>query len=127
MELFLNLRKKINELWCLHNERNNKVLSISKSKELKPSGIRRFFDFAAGMEGVISLGVGEPDFVTSWDVREAAIHSLEQGYTSYTANAGLLELRQEISNYMSTQFKVNMSQNRKLLLLLVQVKQLTLP
>ena len=47
------------------------------------------------MEGVISLGVGEPDFVTSWDVREAAINSLEQGYTSYTANAGLLELRKK--------------------------------
>lgn len=68
--------------------------------QLKPSGIRKFFDLAAGMEGVISLGVGEPDFVTSWNVREAAILSLEQGYTSYTANAGLLELRREISCYM---------------------------
>jgi aminotransferase len=76
-----------------------------KVEELKPSGIRRFFDLAAGMEGVISLGVGEPDFVTSWGVREAAISSLEQGYTSYTANAGLMELRQEISAYMSQQFK----------------------
>jgi aminotransferase len=76
-----------------------------KVEELKPSGIRRFFDLAAGMEGVISLGVGEPDFVTSWGVREAAINSLEQGYTSYTANAGLMELRQEISAYMSQQFK----------------------
>ena len=78
-----------------------------KAKRLKPSGIRRFFDLAAGKEGVISLGVGEPDFVTSWNVREAAIHSLEQGYTSYTANAGLLELREEISHYMSTHFSVN--------------------
>lgn len=68
--------------------------------QLKPSGIRKFFDLAAGMEGVISLGVGEPDFVTSWNVREAAILSLEQGYTSYTANAGLLELRREIGYYM---------------------------
>lgn len=65
----------------------------SSVKNLKPSGIRRFFDLAANMEGVISLG-GEPDFVTSWTVREAAILSLEQGYTSYTANAGLLELRE---------------------------------
>ncbi len=63
---------------------------ISKmATELKPSGIRRFFDLAAGMEGVISLGVGEPDFVTPWHIREAAINSLEQGFTSYTPNAGI--------------------------------------
>ncbi|KPC98041.1 putative N-acetyl-LL-diaminopimelate aminotransferase [Geobacillus sp. BCO2] len=55
---------------------------------LKPSGIRRFFDLASTMDGVISLGVGEPDFVTSWSIREASILSLEQGYTSYTPNAG---------------------------------------
>lgn len=75
-------------------------------EDLKPSGIRKFFDLAAGMEGVISLGVGEPDFVTSWSAREAAILSLEQGYTSYTANAGLLELRNEVSSYMKKQFHV---------------------
>ena len=108
--LFSKNRKiKINELWCYHNERNQKNVFIQNRKELKPSGIRRFFDLAAGMEGVVSLGVGEPDFVTSWAVREAAINSLEQGYTSYTANAGLLELRQEISNYMNKQFKVDYS------------------
>jgi len=77
--------------------------------DLKPSGIRRFFDLAAGMEGVISLGVGEPDFVTPWHIREAAITSLEQGYTSYTPNAGLLELREEIAHYMRTQFQVEYS------------------
>lgn len=75
-------------------------------EQLKPSGIRRFFDLAAGMEGVISLGVGEPDFVTSWSVREAAILSLEQGFTSYTANAGLIELRQEIARYLRKQFNI---------------------
>ncbi|MCM3651629.1 aminotransferase [Metabacillus litoralis] len=69
-------------------------------KDLKPSGIRKFFDLAAGMEGVISLGVGEPDFVTPWNIREASILSLEQGYTSYTANAGLIELRNVISGYL---------------------------
>ncbi|PLS15699.1 aromatic amino acid aminotransferase [Bacillus sp. M6-12] len=80
---------------------------ISKTvSELKPSGIRRFFDLAANMEGVISLGVGEPDFITSWAVREAAILSLEQGHTSYTANAGLLELRKEIAGYMQKSFQV---------------------
>ncbi|MCG3083097.1 aminotransferase [Anoxybacillus sp. LAT_35] len=73
---------------------------------LKPSGIRRFFDLAASMEGVISLGVGEPDFITPWSVREACILSLEQGYTSYTANAGLWELRKEISDYLARRFEV---------------------
>lgn len=75
-------------------------------QELKPSGIRRFFDLAANIEGVVSLGVGEPDFVTSWSVREAAISSLEEGRTSYTANAGLLELREEIAHYMNKRFHV---------------------
>ncbi|MCS0674670.1 aminotransferase [Cytobacillus firmus] len=83
---------------------------LSKTvEELKPSGIRRFFDLAAGMEGVISLGVGEPDFITPWSVREAAILSLEQGYTSYTANAGLMELREEIAGYMEKSFGVSYS------------------
>lgn len=86
-----------------HHYLSNKVLN------LKPSGIRRFFDLAAGMEGVISLGVGEPDFVTSWAVREASILSLEEGYTAYTANAGLIELRKEICSYMNRQFGVTYS------------------
>lgn len=73
---------------------------------LKPSGIRKFFDLAAGMEGVVSLGVGEPDFVTPWHVREEAIRSLETGFTAYTPNAGLLELRQEIAHYMTSRFDV---------------------
>ncbi|KKI89956.1 aromatic amino acid aminotransferase [Bacillus sp. SA1-12] len=76
-------------------------------KNLKPSGIRKFFDLASSMEGVISLGVGEPDFVTPWNVREACILSLEQGYTSYTANAGLLELRSEISHYLKEKTTIN--------------------
>lgn len=83
--------------------------------DLKPSGIRRFFDLAASMEGVISLGVGEPDFVTSWSVREAAILSLEEGYTSYTANAGLMELRQEIAEYMSNRFRVSYSPEKEII------------
>ncbi|KGR76654.1 aminotransferase [Ureibacillus sinduriensis] len=83
--------------------------------DLKPSGIRRFFDLAAGMEGVISLGVGEPDFVTPWHIREAAISSLEQGYTSYTPNAGLLGLREEIAYYMKTQFDVTYSPSEEII------------
>lgn len=63
---------------------------------IAPSGIRKFFDIAAQMEDVISLGVGEPDFVTPWSIRESCVYGLEQGYTSYTANRGLPELREEI-------------------------------
>jgi aminotransferase len=93
-----------------------KTSYISKTvQDLKPSGIRRFFDLAANMKGVISLGVGEPDFVTSWSVREAAIHSLEQGYTTYTANAGMLELRKEISRYMERQFTVSYNPNDQII------------
>ncbi|MGM0777692.1 MAG: aminotransferase [Bacillota bacterium] len=89
---------------------------LSKTvEELKPSGIRRFFDLAAGMEGVISLGVGEPDFITPWSVREAAILSLEQGYTSYTANAGLMELREEIADYMQKSFGVSYSPHNEII------------
>ncbi|MDT2045062.1 aromatic amino acid aminotransferase [Priestia aryabhattai] len=84
-------------------------------QELQPSGIRRFFDLAASMDNVISLGVGEPDFVTSWSVREASILSLERGYTSYTANAGLLELRQELMNYMKKQFGVSYDYQNEIL------------
>lgn len=63
---------------------------------IAPSGIRKFFDIAATMDDVISLGVGEPDFVTPWTIRESCVYGLEQGYTSYTSNKGLLELREEI-------------------------------
>ncbi|WP_416722731.1 aminotransferase [Bacillus stercoris] len=84
-------------------------------QQIKPSGIRKFFDLAATMEGVISLGVGEPDFVTAWNVREASILSLEQGYTSYTANAGLYSLREEISRYMSNRFDLSYSPDNELI------------
>lgn len=86
-----------------------------KAQALKPSGIRRFFDLAAGMKGVVSLGVGEPDFVTPWTVREAAILSIEQGYTSYSANAGLLELRNEIARYMQRHFHVTYSPSTEII------------
>lgn len=72
-----------------------------KVKKIKPSGIRKFFNVAQTIEGVISLGVGEPDFATPWAIRSAAIHTLERGKTTYTANAGLAELRKEISGYVS--------------------------
>jgi aminotransferase len=69
---------------------------------LPPSGIRKFFDLVATMKDVVSLGVGEPDFVTPWAVRESGIFSLEQGQTMYTSNAGLFELREELSHHLST-------------------------
>lgn len=68
-------------------------------RDLPPSGIRKFFDLVSQSEGVISLGVGEPDFVTPWHVREACLYSLERGYTMYTSNSGLPELREEIAMY----------------------------
>lgn len=67
---------------------------------MQPSGIRQFFDLVLGMKDVISLGVGEPDFVTPWQIREAGIYSLEEGFTSYTSNKGLYKLRLSISQYL---------------------------
>ena len=75
-------------------------------KAIPPSGIRRFFDIAAEMKGVISLGVGEPDFVTPWHIRESCIYGLNRGYTSYTSNAGLLELREEIAKSLYNDYQV---------------------
>ena len=69
-----------------------------------PSGIRKFFDIAAQMEDVISLGVGEPDFVTPWSIRESCMYGLEQGYTSYTANRGMPELREEIVQHYARRY-----------------------
>ncbi len=85
---------------------NIEKLLNQKVTEMKPSGIRRFFDIAAKMPDAISLGVGEPDFVTPWHIREAGIYSLEKGHTYYTSNSGLEELRFEITNYLNRRFSV---------------------
>ncbi len=77
-----------------------------KAAEMQPSGIRKFFDIVSKMEGAISLGVGEPDFVTPWNVRDAAIRSIRRGYTQYTGNRGLPELRELISRYIKERFGV---------------------
>lgn len=71
-----------------------------KVANMPPSGIRKFFDIVSEMKDAISLGVGEPDFVTPWHIREAGIYSLEKGRTYYTSNSGLMELRKEICNYV---------------------------
>lgn len=86
---------------------NYEEMLSDRAKIIKPSGIRKFFDLASQMEGVISLGVGEPDFTTPWAIREAAIYSIEKGRTFYTANRGLLELRQEICQYYKEKFEVS--------------------
>ena len=74
---------------------------------IKPSGIRKFFDIASTMEGVISLGVGEPDFPTPWEIRKAGILSLESGKTRYTSNRGLESLREEIGKYVERKYGVS--------------------
>ena len=84
--------------------------------EIKPSGIRKFFDIANTMEGVISLGVGEPDFRTPWQVRHAAIRSLEKGATRYTSNMGLEELRGELCRYVSRKYGVEYSPKNEVLI-----------
>jgi aminotransferase len=76
-------------------------------KDMPPSGIRKYFDLINEMDDVISLGVGEPDFVTPWNVREAGIYSLEQGHTHYSSNAGFIELRTEISKYLNRRFNLS--------------------
>ncbi|MBQ2277169.1 MAG: aminotransferase class I/II-fold pyridoxal phosphate-dependent enzyme, partial [Clostridia bacterium] len=81
----------------------SKILS-STVQEIKPSGIRKFFDLLENMQGVVALTVGQPDFITPWHIRVAAIESLENGKTYYTSNSGTLELRQEISSYMNRRY-----------------------
>lgn len=83
---------------------------------MKPSGIRKFFDIVSEMPDAISLGVGEPDFDTPWSVREEGIYSLERGRTFYTSNAGLLELRQAICEYMERRFLVSYDFKKECLL-----------
>ena len=77
-----------------------------RAAELKPSGIRKFFDIVSEMKGAISLGVGEPDFVTPWNIRDAAVRSLKRGLTQYTGNRGLPELRENICRYLKERFGV---------------------
>ena len=76
------------------------------ARALPPSGIRKFFDIVSQMEGVVSLGVGEPDFVTPWSIRESGIDSLERGQTTYTSNYGLIELREAIARQLSARYAV---------------------
>ncbi len=87
-----------------------------KVVEMKPSGIRKFFDIVSEMEDVISLGVGEPDFDTPWHIRDEGIYSLEKGRTFYSSNAGLKELRMEICNYMDRKLSVRYDYKEEVLI-----------
>lgn len=86
-------------------------LLSKKAQQLKPSGIRKFFDMLDSMTDVVALTVGQPDFVTPWHIREAGITSLEQGKTYYTSNAGLIEMRREICSYLSRRFDLTYNEN----------------
>jgi len=89
---------------------------LSKTiQEIPPSGIRKYFDLASTMENVISLGVGEPDFVTPWSIREASISTMERGYTTYTSNSGLPELRYEIGKYLAEFFQVHYDDKKEMI------------
>lgn len=92
------------------------ILISQKVESLAPSGIRKFFDLLSSMENVISLGVGEPDFVTPWHIREAGIYALERGYTMYTSNSGMLELRQEIARYLELRYGVRYDPEQEILI-----------
>lgn len=90
--------------------------SISQRVQAIPaSGIRKYFDLIASMEGVISLGVGEPDFVTPWHISEAGIYAVEKGYTMYTSNYGLIELRQEIAKHLKERYGLQYDPNTEIL------------
>ena len=91
-------------------------LTSQRVNQLAPSGIRKFFDLLASIEGVISLGVGEPDFATPWHISEQAIFSLERGYTMYTSNLGIPELRQELSRYLKDNYNLAYNPDGELLI-----------
>jgi aminotransferase len=91
-------------------------LISQKVATLPPSGIRKFFDLLSSMEDVISLGIGEPDFVTPWHIREAGIYSLEKGYTMYTSNSGMPELRQELATYLEIHYGVSYHPEHEILI-----------
>ena len=87
-----------------------------RANAIKPSGIRKFFDLLSSIDGVISLGVGEPDYTTPWHIREAAIESIEKGQTMYTSNSGMPELRKELARYLKSEYKVDYDPTDELLI-----------
>ena len=94
---------------------NYQEILSRRIQNVKPSGIRKFFDILEEMKDAISLGVGEPDFITPWHIRDAGIYSLEKGFTKYTSNAGMADLRREISAYMARRFDLHYRFNDQIL------------
>lgn len=94
---------------------NLEDMILPKVKNMPPSGIRKYFDLINEMDDVISLGIGEPDFVTPWNIIEAGIYSLEKGHTHYSSNAGYMELRREISKYLSRKYGLNYSPDNEII------------
>lgn len=92
----------------------SKIIS-SRVQNIQPSGIRKFFDILENMTDAISLGVGEPDFQTPWHIRDAGIYSLEKGFTKYTSNAGMTDLRREICNYLRRRFDLSYDPDNQVL------------
>lgn len=86
-----------------------------KAAQIKPSGIRKFFDIVADLKGAISLGVGEPDFLTPWNIRESAVKSIKDGDTQYTSNSGLMRLREAISQYLNRRYGLEYSANDEII------------
>jgi aminotransferase len=96
---------------------NGSLIRTSKCvNDLAPSGIRKYFDLVSTMEDVISLGVGEPDYVTPWHIREAAIYALEKGYTMYTSNSGMIELREETARYLDSLYQIQYDPDKEILI-----------
>ena len=94
----------------------NKYSRVSSRVDSIPSsGIRKFFDLIASSDDIISLGVGEPDFITPWNIREAAIYSIERGHTHYTSNNGSLDLRRELSKHLKNRMGKSYDPNTEIL------------
>ncbi|MFH1486137.1 MAG: aminotransferase class I/II-fold pyridoxal phosphate-dependent enzyme [Chloroflexota bacterium] len=98
------------------NEKSGRQYVSERVCQVPASGIRKFFDLLIGMEDVISLGVGEPDFITPWHIREAAIYAIEKGHTMYTSNYGLLELRRALSRHLKKLYGVDYNPKNEILI-----------
>ena len=97
-------------------QKHRKQHISQRTNKLSPSGIRKFFDLLSSIDGVISLGVGEPDYTTPWHIREAAIESIEKGQTMYTSNSGMPELRRELARYLKNEYVVDYDPTGELLI-----------
>ena len=97
-------------------QKHRKQHISQRTNKLSPSGIRKFFDLLSSIDGVISLGVGEPDYTTPWHIREAAIESIEKGQTMYTSNSGMPELRRELARYLKNEYAVDYDPTSELLI-----------